>query len=787
MSDSDKITIEVDGQEIDAKAGSMLIEATDAAGIYVPRFCYHKNLSVAANCRMCLVEVERAPKPMPACATPVSDGMKVFTRSEKAIAAQHATMEFLLINHPLDCPVCDQGGECELQDLAMGYGSGVSQFTEGKRVVRDKDIGPLVQTEMTRCIHCTRCVRFGEEIAGLRELGATGRGENMEIGTYVEKAMCSELSGNVVDLCPVGALTNKPYRFSARAWELKQLAGIAPHDSLGSNLYFHVKGQRVKRVVPRENAGINETWLSDRDRYSFEGMNHKDRLDVPRIKRDGIWMDCDWETAFAHVTDLLRTQSVEASQDLVGLASSSSTSEEFYLFQKLLRGLGSNNVDHRLRQVDFRNQENEPYYPNVGHNLKDIEQADVILIVGSYPRHEAPLLNLRIRKAALKGAKVVYVDTHGRPFNYSLHKKVIMKPSQLPSYLENLAEAVTRESNFPEHIEPSEIAIVAELLANAKSLFVVSGSTVQCHRDRSLLMRFVDNIVTTTSARKVVIESGANASGAWLAGAVPHRGAGGEVLENPGVNAAEAMSSANKGFLLMGLDPLLDSAIPHEARMSLDKAKFVVSISAFTSDSLSQLSDVMLPMALYAENEGCFVNACGMVQEFNAAVRPYGQSRPAWKILRVLGDRLNLSGFDAVHLSDVLGNSLNDWLVKKFVAPDYEPVPPVLNSDSTDLELVVEIPMYRSDSLVRHANSLQQTLEIEKVVRICSVTALSLGLSEREKVKVSRGDSVALAEIVVDDSIASGVVHVLGACPEFLDIIDNCGQVSLEKTPIGAS
>lgn len=787
MSNTEKIKIEVDGREIDADPGSMLIEATDAAGIYVPRFCYHKNLSVAANCRMCLVEVERAPKPMPACATPVSEGMKVFTRSEKATAAQHATMEFLLINHPLDCPVCDQGGECELQDLAMGYGSGVSQFTEGKRVVQDKDIGPLVQTEMTRCIHCTRCVRFGEEIAGLRELGATGRGESMEIGTYVEKAMRSELSGNVIDLCPVGALTNKPYRFSARAWELKQLAGIAPHDFLGSNLYFHVKGQHVKRVVPKENTDINETWLSDRDRYSFEGMHHQDRLASPRIKQNGQWIDCDWETAFSRVISLLKDRSLVTPNELVGLISPSSTTEEFYLFQKLLRGLGSKNVDHRLRQVDFRKQSSEPLFPNAGDSLSSLEQADIVLIVGAYPRHEAPLLNLRIRKAALKGAKVIYIDTHERPFNYSVSKEVIMKPSKLAPYLKELEESVVRLNDSSGQGELSGTDMLASLLVNSKSPFLVYGSTIQSHVDRSVLIGYIDSISSKICAQKIMIESGSNAAGAWLAGAIPHRGAGGETLSEHGMDSLEALSSANHGYVLMGVDPLMDTAVPSKTRQSLSKAEFVISISSFATDSLLELSDVLLPMALYAENEGCFVNATGIVQNFSPVIKPLGESRPAWKILRVLGSKLNLSGFDAIELADVLGDSLGQWMANEFVAPECDEGETALVLKDDGLEMVVEIPMYRSDSLVRHANSLQQTLETEKVVRICPATASSLGLIDREKVTVRLGDRAALAEVIVDGAISLGAVHVLGACPELLDVLDNCGQVSLEKTQIGAS
>ena len=482
MSD-ERVNIEVDGQTIEARKGAMLIEATDAAGIYIPRFCYHKHLSVAANCRMCLVEVERAPKPMPACATPVMDGMKVYTRSPKAKAAQHATMEFLRINHPLDCPICDQGGECELQDLAMGYGGDVSQFTERKRVVRDKDIGPLVQTDMTRCIHCTRCVRFGEEIAGLRELGATGRGEHMEIGTYVAKAMTSELSGNVIDLCPVGALTNKPYRYSARAWELQQRDSIAAHDALGSNLHFHVKGRVVKRVIPAENAAVNETWLSDRDRYSYLGMNDPARLTRPRLRRDGRWVDCDWDTAFEAVHAGLAPVVAADPAGLAALANPAATSEELFLLQRLVRGLGGQDVDHRLRQVDFRAQDAEPVYPALP-DLAAVEAADVVVLIGAYPRHEVPLLNLRLRKAALRGADVYVYDTVARAFNYRLAGQTSGVPSALPATVARLlAATVTARGKEPDPAlraagEPDAALAAAARLARAERGVVLVGAGV---------------------------------------------------------------------------------------------------------------------------------------------------------------------------------------------------------------------------------------------------------------------------------------------------------------------
>jgi NADH-quinone oxidoreductase, chain G len=402
----DVITIEVDGRTLEARKGQMLIEVTDGNDIYVPRFCYHRKLTIAANCRMCLVDVEKAPKPLPACATPVMDGMKVHTRSQRALEAQKAVMEFLLINHPLDCPICDQGGECELQDLAMGYGRDVSRYQEKKRVVQDKNIGPLVQTDMTRCIHCTRCVRFGQEIAGLRELGATGRGEDMEIGTYIEKSMVSEMSGNVIDLCPVGALTSKPFRYSARAWEIQQRAGIAPHDAVGSNIHLHIMQGRVKRVVPAENEAVNEVWLSDRDRFSYEGLYHPDRLTVPMIRERGAWQEVDWETALQFAMNgLQQVKSRTGTGSIGALTSPASTLEELFLLQKWMRGIGCHNIDHRIRQRDFSDQDIAPAFPWLGTSIADLERLDAVLLIGGNVRKEQPIINHRLRKAAMLGAR----------------------------------------------------------------------------------------------------------------------------------------------------------------------------------------------------------------------------------------------------------------------------------------------------------------------------------------------------------------------------------------------
>jgi NADH-quinone oxidoreductase subunit G len=760
MTDNEKIKIEVDGQEIEARPGSMLIEATDAAGIYVPRFCYHKKLTVVANCRMCLVEVERAPKPMPACATPVMEGMKVYTRSEKAVSAQHATMEFLLINHPLDCPICDQGGECELQDLAMGYGSGISQFTEGKRVVRDKDIGPLVQTEMTRCIHCTRCVRFGEEIAGLRELGATGRGEHMEIGTYVQKSMSSELSGNVIDLCPVGALTNKPYRYSARTWELKQFDGIAPHDGLGSNVHFHVKGQTVKRIVPKENNNINETWLSDRDRYSYQGLNHAARATLPRIKVDGKWKDFSWDDALDAVSSGLLEQANKAPDETVALASASSTTEEFCLLQKITRGLKTNNVDHRLRQTDFSYQEAEPLYPAIG-NLADLENADAVLLVGAYPRHEQPLLNLRIRKAALKGCKIINLDTHARPFNYGLSDQIIVRPSMLPDLLDKLVKCL-RGLGEPDDL----LAIATKVLSESKKIAIVVGAGVQNSPSRGFLLSSLDQLVGILSATKVTISDGANAAGAWLAGAVPHRGPGGILrTDSLGIDS-RGLFIPRKNFLLMGIDPLLDSADPLTFKDSLEQAEMVVAMTSFITADIEALATIILPTAIYAENEGTYVNGAGQWQSFNAAVKPPFSARPSWKILRALGERLGLVGFDAVTATDITDAVRLECGAGKFVArTDLLELPASISSMENHVELIIEVPMYRSDALVRHAAALQDTIAAgqSEMISLSSKTAAFLKLNEGDKVTARFDNSAADLLVAINDGVSDGSGLMYGA------------------------
>ncbi|MGR8947474.1 MAG: NADH-quinone oxidoreductase subunit NuoG [Gammaproteobacteria bacterium] len=776
MSD-DLITIEVDGKAVEARKGSMLIEATDAAGIYIPRFCYHKHLSVAANCRMCLVEVEKAPKPLPACATPVMDGMKVFTKSERAVDAQKSTMEFLLINHPLDCPICDQGGECELQDLAMGYGGDVSRYTEAKRVVRDKDIGPLVQTDMTRCIHCTRCVRFGEEIAGLRELGATGRGEHMEIGTYVEKAMNSELSGNVIDLCPVGALTSKPYRYSARAWELRQHDGISPHDCVGSNLHFHVKGQVVKRIVPKDNPAVNETWIADRDRFSYEALQHESRLLSPRIKDNGSWRDCDWDTAFAAAKQALEANPA----DVAALSSPSATTEEQFLLQKLVRELGGSNVDHRLRQQDFSCDEAAPSFPSLRMTMDELENVDAVLLVGSNPRQEQPLLNHRLRKAALKGAKIISVNCVDYDFNYTVAETLVVKPGDLAPTAAAILKALGKPDGETltalvkdcETVEQHNS--IAEILRNSSKTLVLSGNSAQRNSRYGPITLICDAIASSVDGVYGQLTDGANAAGAWLAGAVPHRGPAGRKTMTPGENTTEMVISNSTSVVLLAVEPDQDCAGSAKLRKALSNAAAVISLNPFTNPSIDELATVQLPIATFAENEGSYVNCTGEWQRFAAAVKAPGEARTAWKVLRVLGEQLGLNGFDAINCADVTNEIqalCSDSSARSPANPRLDLQP--LSASANDLECFPEVFIYQVDALTRRASALQASQRaVAEQIAMNAATAQRLNLAAGDTTRLSvDGKSldvdVTIRVDVPDNVFMCGAAAALGATVELV-------------------
>ena len=792
MSDN-SVIIEIDGRQVKAGAGQLLIEVTDRVGSYVPRFCYHNKLSVAANCRMCLVEVEKAPKPLPACATPVMDGMKVHTRSELARDAQQSVMEFLLINHPLDCPVCDQGGECELQDLAMGYGRDVSRYQEQKRVVRDRNIGPLVQTDMTRCIHCTRCVRFGEEIAGLRELGATGRGEFMEIGTYIETSMNSELSGNVIDLCPVGALTSKPFRFSARTWEMTQHHGIAVHDPVGSNIHFHVQNDRVKRVVPAENEEVNEVWLSDRDRFSYEGLNSTERLTAPMLRDARGWREVDWQTAVEYVSHKLRAIGKRQGADSIGaLLSPSATSEECYLAQKLLRGLGSGNIDHRLRQTDFRDQDAAPPCPGLGLTLQEVEQLDAALIIGGFPRKDQPMFNHRLRKAALAGARVMVINPVDFDFNFEVAHKRIVAPSRLVMELAAVVKAVLGDKDRDEALTRllAEVTAgvahgkLAEALREAGKPAVFIGNLGISHPHFSLLRYLGATLAQRLSGAFGCLDYGANGAGAWLAGAVPHRLPGMVAAAANGLDANAMLHGKMAAYLLLNTEPELDFFDSKLALEALSAAKCVVAITGYKQ--APDYAQVLLPMALYAETPGSYLNMEGRRQCFDAVVAPPGKARPAWKIFCSLAGSLGLEGFRYNEFDSLRAEvgALFERLQPEHpgVWPTPEALPDVAGAEG--LERIGYVPINSVDALVRHAPALQRTGDVaDGAAYIHGNTAKQLALTGADRVDVSSPSGRVRLPLRIDNAVADGCVLIPGGHAGVIELGPLVGRVSLSSVP----
>ncbi len=723
MSD-DTVNIEVNGVPVKARKGQMIMQATDPVDIYIPRFCYHDKLSVAANCRMCLVEVEKAPKPLPACATPVTEGMKVFTKSPKAVAAQRATMEFLLINHPLDCPICDQGGECELQDLALGYGRDISRFSERKRVVKDKNLGSLVSTDMTRCIHCTRCVRFGAEIQGYPQMGATGRGEHMEIGTYIEHSVDHELSANIIDLCPVGALNNKPFRYHARAWEMTQAALVSPHDAFGTNLYAHVLRGKLMRMVPRENEAVNETWIADRDRFGFEGIYSIDRVSQPMMRIDGELQVVDWEVALNAAAEGLQKGAAGNGGASIGfLASPLATVEELYLLAQLARGLGSRNIDHRLRQLDFRAQENDSVFPNLGLAIADIEKLEGVLIVGSDLRHEMPLLAHRVRKAAIKagGAKVAFINP--RRFDYMFPLAAYVVDTDLVGQLSALVRAAAGILNkaVPAGVAAAEVTDAhrssVAALTNGSRRSIILGTLAQRHPAYSQLKALAAMLAELCEASVGTLTEGANAAGAYLAGAVPHREPGGAPAASPGLSARAMLESALKAYVLFGgVDPAGDLSVDPQA---LSSAELVVAITTHLPENLRDIAHVVLPIGSFAESSGTYVNAEGRWQSWTAAVKLLGEARPGWKVLRVLANLLNLSGMDYMSSEEIRDGLLALSGTRVALAtPLSGAVSRGVPNGQAPGGAWIDVPPYQSDVLVRGSDALAKT----KDGRIARVT-----------------------------------------------------------------
>src|SRR6266571_3761326 len=592
----------VDGRETEVRHGATVMEAANGLGIYIPHFCYHKKLSIAANCRMCLVQIEKAPKPQPACATPVGEGMKVFTRSDYARDAQNGVMEFLLINHPLDCPICDQGGECQLQDLAVGYGKSASRYTEEKRVVLNKNLGPLISTDMTRCIHCTRCVRFGQELAGIMELGMIGRGEHAEIIAFVGKTVDSELSGNVIDLCPVGALTSKPFRYTARNWELSGRKSVSPHDSLGSNLIMQVKQNRVMRVLPFESEELNECWLSDRDRFSYDGLNSEERLQRPMLKEGGRWREVDWQAALEHVARILsEIRFKHDPQEIGALASPHSTLEEMALLAKVMRAMGSDNVDFRLRQSDFSADGKRVGVPWLGMKLAEIGQLDRVLVVGSFLRKDHPLLASRLRQIAKRKSQINVLHCADDDLLMPVANKAIVRPSELAGLSVG-----------------SEAKAIAASLASGQRVAVLLGNLAAQHPQAAQLQLLAQELAGVLGARFGFLGEAANSVGGYLAGCIPSERA---------LNARTMLERPRKAYLLLNAEPDFDCHDPRTAMKAMNAADLVVAMAAYRSFA-ADYADVLLPIAPFTETSGSFINCEGRMQSFNAAVRPLGEARP---------------------------------------------------------------------------------------------------------------------------------------------------------------
>ena len=766
--------IEIDGKEIEVPQGATLMDAANQAGIFIPHFCYHKKLSIAANCRMCLVEVEKAPKPLPACATPVTEGMKVRTHSDKAVDAQKGVMELLLINHPLDCPICDQGGECQLQDLAVGYGGSVSRYAEPKRVVKEKDLGPLVATDMTRCIHCSRCVRFTQEIAGRMELGMVHRGEHTEVMPFLEQQVTSELSGNVIDLCPVGALTSKPFRYSARTWELGRRKSVSPHDGLGSNLLLHVKDNKVYRAVPQENEAINECWLADRDRFAYEGLNSEERLTKPMVRDGDKWIEVDWQKALTQAAGALRVlRETHGGNSLAAMASPHQTVEELHLLQKLMRALGSEQVEHRLAQTDFSGDGKRKGATWLGMPLAELNQLQRVLLVGATLRKEQPLIAQRLRQAVKWGAQLNVVHAADDELNCHVANTLIVKPTAWVNALAQIAKAL-QDAGAPlpaelagqlNKVTVSEAArALAASLQGGERKAVLLGAVAQNHPAAAQLHQLAAAIAQASGAKLGFLSPAANSVGAQV------------------VNAQGALAKDAKGYLLLGVEPELDGHDGGQALKALGNAEFVVALTAFKG-RVMDYADVVLPITPFSETAGSFVNMEGRLQAFNPAVKPLGEARPAWKVLRVLGNQFGLDGFqqdsaEAVRtealpqgeagIAAQLDNGIAGVSLQALVAQD-------------GLERLGETPIYQLDPLTRRAPALQQTQDALDAACAWASGALidRLGLVADERVRVKQGGGEAVLRLRRDDRLPDDVVRVaVGALTASLG--PRFGGISLE-------
>ena len=712
------IEIELDGKKVDIVEGSMIMHAADKAGTYIPHFCYHKKLSIAANCRMCLVDVEKMPKPMPACATPVTQGMIVRTKSDKAIKAQQSVMEFLLINHPLDCPICDQGGECQLQDLAVGYGGSSSRYEEEKRVVAVKDVGPLISMqEMSRCIHCTRCVRFGQEVAGVMELGMSHRGEHAEIETFVGQSVDSELSGNMIDICPVGALTSKPFRYSARTWELSRRKSVSPHDSTGANLIVQVKNNKVMRVVPLENEEVNECWIADRDRFSYEALNGDERLTTPMLKQGGVWKSVDWQTALEYVANgLKQIKADHGAQSIGALVSPHSTLEELYLAGSLMRGMGNDNIDYRLRNAEFAAHDSVKNIRWLGTSIASLSRLQRVLVVGSNLRKDHPLFALRIRHAARMGCAVNAINSVAYDWAMPIANTMLSGSPTWAQALAEVAAAIALEKGVaaPVVATPGDVAnAIAKSLLGGERKAILLGNAAAHHAKAESLLALANWIGEQTGATVGYLTEAANTVGAQFANAMP--GAG-------GLNAGQMLSGGLKAALLLNTEPEFDSAAGIAGAQALGKCQMVVTLSPFKANM--GFSDVLLPVAPFSETPGTFVNAEGRLQSFHAVVKPLGDTRPAWKVLRVLANLLSIPGFDEDSAQAVLAKVAGSGSAETSHVPGNR----LSNTSQAamDMSAAIGVPavasIYALDGVVRRASSLQMTADARQASAGVEVT-----------------------------------------------------------------
>ncbi len=766
------VEIQLDGQKVEVAEGCMVMHAAEKAGTYIPHFCYHKKLSIAANCRMCLVEVEKAPKPMPACATPVTNGMIVRTKSDKAIKAQQGVMEFLLINHPLDCPICDQGGECQLQDLAVGYGAGKSRYSEEKRVVFHKNVGPLISMEeMSRCIHCTRCVRFGQEIAGQMELGMAHRGEHSEIQTFVGRTVDSELSGNMIDICPVGALTSKPFRYSARTWELSRRKSVSPHDSTGANLIVQVKNHQVLRVVPLENEDVNECWIADRDRFSYEALNSDQRLTAPMIKQGGAWKQVDWTTALEYIANGLKTIKGDHGAKAIGaLGSAHSTVEELHLLAQIVRGLGSDNIDHRLRHSDFGNAAAAGQARWLGTSIASLSELDRALVLGSNLRKDHPLFAARLRHAARRGAAVHRVGLSSDDWLMPLAGSSSVAPSGWVQALADVAAAIGAGAPLAGNATDEAKAIAASLQSGQKKAILLGNAAAE-HPQATSLLALAQWIGQQTGASVGYLTAAANTVGAQLVKAQP---------QIDGLNAGQMLNGTSlKAVVLLNTDPVLDSANAAAAAKALDAAEMVVVLSPFKSGL--EYADVLLPVAPFTETSGSFVNAEGRLQSFVGVVRPLAETRPAWKVLRVLGNLLGLPGFDQDSSEQVREQALGGDITARL--SNAASAAAQAASKSEGVERFANLPIYATDALVRNSTSLQLTTDGREAATVGLPSSLwaQLGLAEGDQVRVVQDGGAAQLPARLEAGLPEGVARVPTGLAQTAALGAAFGTLSISK------